>query len=47
MLGKHNEDILTGLFAGGHVLQVYRSDYHRALGRFLTELGVVDPGRLR
>ena len=33
-------------FAGGHILQVYRSDYHRELGRFLADLGVVDPERL-
>lgn len=30
-------------FAGGHILQVYRSDYHHEIGRFLAELGVV-PG---
>lgn len=29
-------------FAGGHILQVYRADYHREVGRFLAELGVVD-----
>jgi hypothetical protein len=28
-------------FAGGHILQVYRSDYHREVGRFLADLGVV------
>lgn len=33
-------------FAGGHILQVYRADYHRELGRFLVDLGVVDEGRL-
>lgn len=33
-------------FAGGHVLQVYRADYHRELGRFLADFGVVDPERL-
>jgi hypothetical protein len=29
-------------FAGGHILQVYRADYHREVGRFLADLGVVD-----
>lgn len=33
-------------FAGGHILQVYRADYHRELGRFLSDLGLVDPERL-
>lgn len=33
-------------FAGGHVLQVYRGDYHRELSRFLVDLGVVDAKRL-
>jgi len=33
-------------FAGGHILQVYRADYHRQVGRFLADLGVVDPARL-
>jgi hypothetical protein len=28
-------------FAGGHILQVYRGDYHREVGRFLEELGVL------
>lgn len=32
-------------FAGGHVLQVFRTDYHDALAAFLVELGVVPPGR--
>ncbi|MEM6992604.1 MAG: hypothetical protein AAF721_18975 [Myxococcota bacterium] len=27
-------------FAGGHILQVRRRDYHRAVGRFLDGLGV-------
>jgi hypothetical protein len=31
-------------FAGGHILQVYRSDYHREVGRFLADLGLVDAG---
>jgi surfactin synthase thioesterase subunit len=33
-------------FAGGHILQVYSSDYHRAVGRLLVELGYVAPKRL-
>ncbi|MCA9710433.1 MAG: hypothetical protein KDK70_31625 [Myxococcales bacterium] len=33
-------------FAGGHILQVYRADYHRQIGRFLSDLGVVSPERL-
>ncbi len=33
-------------FAGGHILQLYRSDYHRELGRFLADLGVVAPDRV-
>lgn len=28
-------------FDGGHILQVYRSDYHREIGRFLVDLGVL------
>lgn len=31
-------------FAGGHILQVYRADYHREVGRFLAELGVIAAG---
>ncbi|MCH9683067.1 MAG: hypothetical protein K0V04_16650 [Deltaproteobacteria bacterium] len=33
-------------FAGGHILQVYRADYHREIGRFLADLGVVAEDRL-
>ncbi len=28
-------------FAGGHILQIYRADYHRQLERFLVDLGLV------
>jgi len=33
-------------FSGGHILQVFRSDYHRELGKFLADFGVVDPRRV-
>ncbi|MEM7160348.1 MAG: hypothetical protein AAF799_46350 [Myxococcota bacterium] len=33
-------------FSGGHILQVYRTDYHRELGRFLAGLGLVPPERV-
>lgn len=33
-------------FAGGHILQLYRADYHRELGRFLADLGLVDAAQL-
>lgn len=33
-------------FAGGHILQVFRTDYHREIGRFLAELGVVSGERV-
>ena len=33
-------------FSGGHILQVYRTDYHRELGRFLAGLGLVSPERV-
>ena len=28
-------------FAGGHILQVYRTEYHRRVARFLHELGLL------
>jgi len=33
-------------FAGGHILQLYRADYHQQLARFLVELGLVSPARV-
>ncbi|MEM9457649.1 MAG: hypothetical protein AAGF11_25950 [Myxococcota bacterium] len=33
-------------FAGGHILQIYRADYHREVGRFLAELGLVPADRV-
>ncbi|MCX4242945.1 alpha/beta hydrolase family protein [Paraliomyxa miuraensis] len=33
-------------FAGGHILQVFRTDYHREVGRFLAELGVISGERI-
>lgn len=34
-------------FAGGHILQVYRTDYHREVARFLVDLGLVPAERLQ
>lgn len=34
-------------FAGGHILQVYRRDYHRELGHMLGRLGLLSPAARR
>jgi hypothetical protein len=54
LVGEHNVEPLWEhwgrptrvRFAGGHILQVYRAQYHRALGSMLGRIGVIAPSRL-
>ena len=55
LVGEHNVEPLWHhwgrperiRFAGGHILQVYRGQYHRAIGKMLGRSGILGPDELR
>jgi len=55
LVGEHHVDPLWEhwdrphrvRFAGGHILQVYRREYHREIGRMLGRLGLIDANAKR